>query len=128
MSRMDAAGKGHFERVFEILIELQKEHSKAELDFNNIEAVFTTFELGQTIRKLPRGGDDFDGAINSLKALITLPVEQSLRFPLDGNLRATPDYEQFAMFVKDFKHEIGSGRIGIPTFSYDVGIQVALSL
>ena len=43
--------KPHFERVFNILVGLQIVHSKAILDLNNIEAVFTTFEMGQTIRK-----------------------------------------------------------------------------
>lgn len=97
----------HFDRVFEILIELQRVHSKAELDLNNIEAVFTTFELGQTIGKLPGAKDDFEAAVNSLKAIITFTVEQSMRFPLDenGNLRAPHDYADFAKFVKDFKHK-----------------------
>jgi len=132
---LQAPWKEHFDRVFEILIELQKVHSKAELDLNNIEAVFTTFELGQTIRKLPGADDDFDGAVNSLKALITFTVEQSLRFTLDvktRNLRATQDYEEFAKFVKDFNfklnRETGSGGIGILTFNYDVGLDVALFL
>ena len=43
--KMGRPWKEHFERVFEILVELQSVHSKAELGLNNIEAVFTTFEL-----------------------------------------------------------------------------------
>jgi hypothetical protein len=127
---LEAPLKEHFDRVFKILIELQRVHSKAELDLNNIEAVFTTFELGQTIRKLPGADDDFDGAVNSLKALITYTVEESLRFRLGqkGQIRASDDYEQFAGFVKDFKRETGSGKIGILTFNYDVGLEVALFL
>jgi hypothetical protein len=56
---MEPPWKEHFERVLKILSVLQSVHSKAELDLNNLEAVFTTFELGQTIRKLP-GVDDLN--------------------------------------------------------------------
>jgi hypothetical protein len=127
-----APWKEHFDRVFEILIELQRVHSKAELDLNNIEAVFTTFELGQTIRKLPGANDDFEGAVNSLKAIIAYTVEQSMRFPLDENkyIRAPYDYAEFAKFVKDFSRknmEVGRGRIAVLTFNYDVGLEVGLS-
>jgi len=103
--KMGSPWNERFERVFEILVELQSVHSKAELDLNNIEAVFTTFELGQTIRKLPGANGDFEGAVNSLKALITFTVEQSMRFPLNEKkyVLAPRDYAQFAEFVRDFE-------------------------
>ena len=109
-----APWKEHFERVLNILSALQIVHSKAELDLNNIEAVFTTFELGQTIRKLP-GVDkmDFEAAVNSLKALIVYTIEQSMLFPLDEkrDLWGSIDYANFASFVLALikNIELGSG-------------------
>ena len=80
---MDPLWRDHFDKVLTILSALQMVHSKADIDLNNIEAVFTTFELGQTIRKLP-GVDEanIEAAINSLKALIVHTIDQSMMFPL----------------------------------------------
>src|SRR6202162_6737619 len=102
-ANMDLPWKGHFEKVLKILSALQSVHSKAELDLNNIEAVFTTFELGQTIRKLPGVDDlDFEAAVNSLKALIVHTIEQSMQFPLhDGYLSPSEDYAQFASLIDE---------------------------
>jgi hypothetical protein len=78
---MESPWKEHFGRVMKILSALQIVHSKAELDLNNLEAVFTTFELGQTIKKLPGVEDlDFDAAVNSLKTLILHTIEKSMLF------------------------------------------------
>lgn len=42
-----------FEKVFSAIGELQRVHSKAQLDLNNIESVFTAFELAKIIQRLP---------------------------------------------------------------------------
>ena len=98
--------KEHFERVFEILIALQSVHSKTVLDLDNIEAVFTTFELAQVIRKLPGVEDgSFEAAIDSLKMVILHTIEGSMLFPLtrDGIVQAPKDYEAFASLLKQLK-------------------------
>jgi hypothetical protein len=128
---MDPRWKEHFERVLSILSALQNVHSKAELDLNNLEAVFTAFELGQTIRKLPGVGDDmdFEAAVNSLKALIVNTIEQSMLFPLDEErcLVGSIDYANFASFVLALiqKHRIRFKGVTIITFNYDIGAEVA---
>src|ERR1700730_4967651 len=90
--------KEDFDLVFKILAELQRVHSKAELDLSNIEAVFTTFELGQTIQKLPGVQDrNFEGATKSLKMVILRTIEHTMRLPLSdvGEVHASRDYESF---------------------------------
>src|SRR6202040_3363587 len=108
---MELPWKEHFDTVLTILSELQRVHSKAELDLNNLEAVFTTFELGQTIRKLP-GVDEasIDAAINSLKALIVHTIDQSMLFPLDDKRRlcASHDYAEFASFLFELLQKLRS--------------------
>lgn len=122
--------KEHFERVLDILSELQSVHSKAELDLNNLEAVFTTFELGQTIQKLPGVDDlDFEAAVNSLKALIVHTIEQSMKFPLNESryLCASEDYSEFASFIFELKRKdpTRSKGVTVMTFNYDIGVEVA---
>jgi hypothetical protein len=127
---MEPPWKEHFERVLKILSVLQSVHSKAELDLNNLEAVFTTFELGQTIRKLP-GVDDlnFEAAVNSLKALIVYTIEQSMEFPLNEsrNLSASEDYAAFASLIVELKRKdrMRSRGVSVITFNYDIGAEVA---
>jgi hypothetical protein len=42
-----------FERVFVAIGALQVVHSKAQLDLNNIESIFTVLELGRIIQRVP---------------------------------------------------------------------------
>ena len=122
----------HFELVFRILVELQKVHSKAELDLSNIEAVFTTFELGQTMRKLPGVEENrLEAAVSSLKLLIVQTIECTMRFPLtDNGVRASKDYEDFASLLKKLtdRQRKSWGEFSVLTFNYDVGLEVAFAL
>ena len=43
----------HFDRVFSAIGGLQAVHSKAQLDLNNIESIFTALELGRIIQRVP---------------------------------------------------------------------------
>lgn len=40
----------HFHQVFKAIGDLQTVHSKAQLDLNNIESIFTVLELGRVIQ------------------------------------------------------------------------------
>jgi hypothetical protein len=122
-----------FDRVFKILAELQSVHSKADLDLSNIEVVFSTFELGSMIQKLPGVEDrNFEGAIHSLKMVIMRTIEHTMRLPLSdaGELKASPDYENFAILLKRLKERLQHGRrdISVITFNYDVAMEAAFAL
>jgi len=45
-----------FDDIFNVISSLQKTHSKAELDLDNIESVFAALEMGVLINKLPGAG------------------------------------------------------------------------
>ena len=86
----------HFDRVFGAKGKLQAVHSKAELDFENIERLFAAFEMADLINRFPRLGSDkrFDALttkdlISSLKRLIVVTLEHSLKFTV-GNERFQP--------------------------------------
>jgi hypothetical protein len=129
-ANMGPPWKEHFKRVLDILSALQIVHSKAEIDLNNLEAVFTTFELGQTIQKLPGVDDlDFEAAVNSLKALIVHTIEQSMQFGLneEGYLCASEDYAQLAWLIREMNKNrpIQLQGCTVMTFNYDIGAEVA---
>ncbi|WP_233079735.1 hypothetical protein, partial [Rheinheimera soli] len=69
----------HFERVFLAISKLQVVHSKAQLDLNNIESIFTAFELAKIIGHLP-GFDSsrkISALIESFKEVIVATLEQT---------------------------------------------------
>ena len=45
--------KRHFERVFEAIAALQAVHSKAVLPLDNIEALFSAFQIASVIQQMP---------------------------------------------------------------------------
>ncbi len=122
---------GHFERVFITRSRLQSVHSKADLDLNNIEALYTALELGKVIKKLPgtNDPDDIAKTIESLKALIVRTLEERILFRPDGRGRILPsnEYQQFASLIGDLSQRWELRRkVSIITFNYDIALDVAL--
>ena len=64
--------KRSFRNVFAARQALQVVHSKAELDLNNIESVYTALEMAKTIRKFPFEFGDFEQIEESL------PIEERI--------------------------------------------------
>jgi hypothetical protein len=72
-----------FERVFSAIGALQAVHSKAQLDLNNIESIFTALELGRIIQRVPGiETQDIPETISSLKELIVKTLETTILFPI----------------------------------------------
>src|SRR2546422_542427 len=60
-----------FKSVFKGIAALQDVHSKARLDFNNIESVFAAFEMASTLNRFPRHkAEDIEKLIHALKVVI----------------------------------------------------------
>ncbi len=75
--------KGDFERVFKVISVLQAVHSKAQLDLNNIESIFTSLEIANILQKLPGfSANEIPLAITSLKELIVVTLEETIKFPV----------------------------------------------
>jgi hypothetical protein len=118
-----------FRRVFSAIGALQRVHSKAQLDLNNIESIFTALELGKIIRSVPGvPAEDIDEVIAALKDLIVATLESTIRFPVEGNYILAPKpYPIFAELIKHLAHKAEPVRSSsVITFNYDVAVDVAL--
>ena len=86
--RSDQVGntRPHFERVFAAIGGLQAVHSKAQLDLNNIESIFTALELGRIIQRVPgMTAAAIPAAIASLKEVIVKTLEVTMPFPRESH-------------------------------------------
>lgn len=118
-----------YARVSHAIGMLQRVHSKAQLDLNNIESVFTALELGKVIRTVP-GMDmkQIDEAIGSLKQVIVTTLEETIQFRMDGPWPGAPrNYAKFAGLVKHIcQQAVPPRQVSVVTFNYDVAVDVAL--
>jgi hypothetical protein len=120
----------HFERVFTAIGGLQAVHSKAQLDLNNIESIFTALELGRIIKSVP-GIDDHSlipDTIASLKELIVKTLEATIAFPKrQSNVFAPKPYDAFASLIKHLLTEaFPQQSVAILSFNYDISVDYAL--
>jgi hypothetical protein len=118
-----------FEAVFRAVAGLQQVHSKAQLDLNNIESIFTALELGKVIQRVP-GLElaEISPAIASLKKLIVRTIEKRMPFPVTGTTLVAPEpYPNFAKLVHRLTAEVVPRKsVAVLTFNYDLAIDVAL--
>ena len=115
-----------FARVFSGISKLQAVHSKAELDLNNIEAVFAAFDMGKLVGRLPGlEGDEINQTLVSLKRLIVVTLEFTTQCQVrEGQIR--PD-ETYANFVELLERLQTSGHsCSVITFNYDIALDYAL--
>lgn len=119
----------HFERVFRAISSLQSVHSKAQLDLNNIESIFTALEIARVLGKLPGfEAEEIPGVIISLKELIVATLELTLTFPTE-ELHILPpvSYNKFAGLVSYIKSEAyPTYKASIITFNYDIALDFAM--
>lgn len=121
--------KEHFNRVLDAIGQLQQVHSKAQLDLNNIESIFTALELGNVIQKVPGvPADQIPIVINSLKEVIVRTLEVTMRFPLrDRHISAPAPYEDFAKLIGLLLNRAEPAHsVSVITFNYDIAADMAL--
>jgi hypothetical protein len=119
----------HFEKVFKAIGKLQLVHSKSQLDLNNIESVFTAFEVANTIGKLPGfTPDEIPEVIASLKVVIVETLQQTIKFPYRGShIDASEPYKYFAELLKHIMIDAFPKRtVSVITFNYDIALDMAL--
>ena len=117
-----------FENVFRVRGLLQQVHSKAQLDLNNIESLFTVLELARVIQKLPGVAvQDIPAFIASLKQLIVTTLEKTIRFPCEhGQILPPSSYLKFAQAVRRIMEARPERSVSVITFNYDIAVDVAL--
>jgi hypothetical protein len=99
--------RNEFERVFGAVGALQSVHSKAQLDLNNIESIFTVLELGRVIQRVPGlKSEDIEAAIAALKELIVKTLEVTMKFPVQNRHIGVPTpYGAFGKLLKHIQQE-----------------------
>ena len=122
----------HFKKVFEAISFLQAVHSKSQLDINNIESVFSTFEMAATLGRFP-GVPEFKDEqskelIDSLKVVIGTTIELTFLVPIkDGKVGLPSPYAKFFSLLRHLSRDAFPNRtISIITFNYDLGCDLAL--
>jgi hypothetical protein len=118
-----------FEKVFAAIGALQAVHSKAQLDLNNIESIFTVLELGRIIKRVPSlNAEQIPEAIAALKEVIVKTLEATMTFPTDGRHIGVPKpYEEFAGLLKHlYQDAFPSQSAAVISFNYDIAADMAM--
>lgn len=117
-----------FQQVFEAISALQSVHSKSQLDIHNVESVFATLEMAITLDKFPLvEKQDLKRTIEAMKRLISVTIEETMRFPVGNNgVRPPIPYESFADLVQHLREKsLPKHRVSIITFNYDLACDYA---
>src|ERR1700682_5020379 len=115
--------RAEFEKVFAVIGKLQAVHSKAQLDLNNIESIFTVLELGTIIRTVPGlSPDEIPGVIKALKEVIVKTLEVKMTFPTHGSEVGVPvPYEDFARLLSHlYQDAFPAQTAAVISFNYDI--------
>ena len=102
---------------------------KAQLDLNNIESVFTAFELAKVIQRLPGvATNEIPKVIAALKQLIVSTLERTMQFPVtEREIQPPKPYGEFASFLGDLQaDQTHKSSVSVITFNYDIAVDLAL--
>jgi hypothetical protein len=120
--------KAYFDLVFKARTLLQQVHSKSELDINNIETLFGTFEMAALVGKLGTLSDDEITQLPiAINYLIAKTIEARLQYPVRDNKTLPP--KPYGEFVESIVRALGEqekGSVSLITFNYDLGLEFAL--
>lgn len=121
--------KDDFKRVFDAINSLDPIYASANANFKNIEEVYSIFEMGRFIKKLPgiNNPEDIDKIIDSLKVLISETLDKTITICTKSNGKLCPDgpYVDFVSLVKRIKNEDGTFP-SIISFNYDLALDCAI--
>lgn len=111
-------------KVFKLLAELQKAHSKSFLDLNNIETLFGALEMAKMTKTL---SDYTEQEISEFREclvlLIVRTLEESIEFDkdLEFGIRPHESYDRLVKLLDDKALSTSS----VFTFNYDVALDLA---
>jgi hypothetical protein len=118
-----------YQDVFKARGKLQAVNAKSKLDVNNIETLYTAFELGKVIQKVSDLTlDQIGEAVESLKRLIVTTLEMRIVFKVGENgVIPHPEYGELAEIIKRLRTTVRPVRsVSVITFNYDVALDFAL--
>ena len=116
-----------FDLVFRAISELQAVHPKAPIDLDNIESVFSAFEMGLLINRLPGiSAEDISRLPLSIKRVILETLEERVKFThTQRQVSPDPSYSDFAKLVGHMNRSSGN-RCSIISFNYDLALDYSL--
>lgn len=115
-----------FNDVLDAVGELNAVHSKANLDVDNIESVYTAFEMGRLLGKLPgiRDEERIEGLTSAIRKVIGYTLEKTTKVPRDS--RVNP-FVAYYNFINIMGRLIKASRsFSVITFNYDLGLDYSL--
>ena len=123
------ADAASFQAVFTAIDRLSPVYAKSTLDLNNIETVFSAFEMAKLLDTEPRL-IDHDQLIEAIRRLIVITLEKQIRFPVIDHVShhlpgAPGDYPGFVQLLKELNPR-DRYPISIITFNYDLALDYAL--
>ncbi|MEP2446460.1 hypothetical protein A8B79_14200 [Balneola sp. EhC07] len=122
-----------FKRVFSALGELQRVHSKSKLNLNNLESVFSIFEmssyLGHYFNEPDEGNRTTHASefVKALKELIIVTLERSIKLPIaNGNITPMGSYVDFVKLVNRLRRKGQPNHdVKIISFNYDLMLDLS---
>jgi len=118
-----------FKTVFDARKVLQSVHSKSALDLNNVETVFSAFEMARVLGSLGNyRGDRVDALADAIRTVILRTVEETLVLERrDERVFPTREYEHLAKLIKQLREKAEPRQsVSVITFNYDMGLDYAL--
>jgi len=115
-----------FENVIDAVGKLNAVHSKAMLDTYNIESVYTAFEMGKLLGKLPGIEDEerIAGLTYAIRKVIGYTLEKTTKVPKDARINPFQAYFNFTEIMGNLI-KVGSS-FSVITFNYDLGLDYSL--
>jgi hypothetical protein len=112
-------------KIFGLLDEMQKVHSKARLDLNNIETVFGAIEMAQIIKRLGSiPPNEIPHYRDAIIKLIVDTIEHSMNYRHEGQVIYAPEsYSSLMTFISGSNIK---DKTSIISFNYDLGIDTAI--
>lgn len=126
--KIDEIFKEDFARALAAIDNLYKIYQKSNLDLENVESVYSLFEMGKFMKKLPgvSNWEDIEKIIDSLKILILYTLDKNITIRVsNGRLYPDGSYMDFVSMIESIKDKDGSFP-SIISFKYDLALDCAL--
>ena len=124
--------KESFDYVNDARKKLQVAYAKSSVDLDNIENLFSTFEMASLIGRLSDLPEEVvEHLPRHLRYVIMRSLEKTILFPINGQdkiIAAPKYYDAFAQLVVELSKLRDVGPIAVINFNYDLCLDYALVL
>src|SRR5258708_19789836 len=114
--------RANFDAVFGAISALQRVHSKSQFDLNNVETVFTAFEMGHVLGSLcDYPPEAISSLASAMRIVIARTIEERLQFTRSNDIRQPPlPYKDFVDLLSLLRARTDPSEDScVITFNYD---------